>query len=182
MDLWTVLSLQWKDVNLARREITIRAEKSKTRTARLVPISSRLHATMTMRRCDPAGRELGSEAYAFGTPLGERVKSVHTAWTNAAKAAGLEGVQLRDLRHEAGSRFEEAGVPLSNVSKLLGHTNLLTTSRYLNVHRSAMHSAIAKLEEHRPAVAQGLHTADADRQANVPPSPAASPAEVPVLQ
>ena len=38
-------------------------------------------------------------------------------------------MQVRDLRHEAGSRFDEAGVPTNYVSKILGHTNLTTTSR-----------------------------------------------------
>jgi integrase len=57
----------------------------------------------------------------------EPVKSIRAAWENATEAAGLKGFQLGDLRHEAGSRFEEAGVPVSNVSRLLGHTNLSTT-------------------------------------------------------
>jgi integrase len=42
--LGEILSLQWKDVNLDRRELVIRAEKSKTRTGRIVPISGRLLA------------------------------------------------------------------------------------------------------------------------------------------
>ena len=37
-----ILSLQWRDVNLERRELTVQAAKSKTRTARMIPISSRL--------------------------------------------------------------------------------------------------------------------------------------------
>lgn len=57
-----ILSLQWKDVNLERKEIVIRAEKSKTRTARWVPVSTRLLATLQMRRTDPAGND--------GTALG----------------------------------------------------------------------------------------------------------------
>jgi len=67
----------------------------------------------------------------FGDPLGRPVKSVREAWITAAKAAGLEGFQLRDLRHESACRFEEAGTLVSDVSKLLGHTSLTTTSRYL---------------------------------------------------
>jgi integrase len=68
-------------------------------------------------------------------------------WNAAAKAAGLEGFQLRDLRHESASRFEEAGTPISDVSKLLGHTSLTTTSRYLmNMQRSAMRRAVDRLE------------------------------------
>ena len=40
--------------------------------------------------------------------IGRRVKSVRTAWEYTCDKAGLSGLQLRDLRHEAGSRFEEA--------------------------------------------------------------------------
>ena len=92
-----------------------------------------------------------------------------TAWDNACERAGLTGLQLRDLRHEAGSRFEEAGVPVTLVSKILGHTNLTTTSRYLNIHRRGLHAAMEKLEQHRPAVAQPLHKKDENPPADVPP-------------
>ncbi len=149
-----LLSLQWKDVNLKRHELVFRAEKTKTRTERILPISTRLLGTLEMRRLDPAGEPFSPDAYVFGDALGRRVKSVRTAWENACAKAGLDGVQLRDLRHEAGSRFEEAGVPVTFVSKILGHTNLTTTSRYLNIHRRGLHAAMEKLEQHRPAVAQ----------------------------
>src|SRR5713226_1859338 len=35
-----ILSLQWREVNLERRELTIRAEKEKTRRVHVIPISS----------------------------------------------------------------------------------------------------------------------------------------------
>jgi len=65
-----VLSLQWADVNLERGELTIRAAKSKTRTERILPISARLRGLLEMRRCDPAGKELGPDAYVFGDEAG----------------------------------------------------------------------------------------------------------------
>jgi hypothetical protein len=38
------------------------------------------------------------------------------------------------------------------VSTMLGHTNLTTTSRYLNIHRRGLHLAMQKYEEaRRPA-------------------------------
>jgi integrase len=80
--------------------------------------------------------------------LGGQVKSVREEWTKAATAAGLTGFQLRDLRHESACRFEEADVPISDVSKLLGHTNLSTTSRYLmNMQRRALRRAVDRLEK-----------------------------------
>jgi hypothetical protein len=64
-----------------------------------------------MRRTGPDGHELGPDAFVFGNEVGEPVKSVRIAWEKARDAAGLNGLQLRDLGHEAGSRFDEAGVP-----------------------------------------------------------------------
>ena len=93
----------------------------------------------------------------FGNPLGRRVKSVQAAWSNTCAVIGLEGCQLRDLRHEAGSRFDEAGIPINYVSKLLGHTNLTTTSRYLNINRRELHRVMHRYEESRAEFAQSLH-------------------------
>src|SRR5450759_2956174 len=115
-----LLSLQWRDVSLRRREIRVRAEKEKTRRERIIPISSRLMAVLEMRRLDPSGQSFGPDAYVFGNKVGEHVKSVHTAWINACASAGLKNFQLRDLRHEAGSRFDEAGMPIIYVSNMLG--------------------------------------------------------------
>jgi integrase len=177
--LGEILSLQWRDVNLERRELMIRAVNSKTRTARILPISSRLLATLEMRKLDPAGRPFGADAYVFGTTIGIRVRSVRAAWEEAREKTGLEDLQLRDLRHEAGSRFDEAGVSTNYVSKLLGHASLSTTTRYLNIQRRGLHLAMEKLEESQKAakderlrkaeeqerknaepVAQPLHTAE----------------------
>jgi integrase len=167
-----ILSLQWKDVNLGRGEIFIEASKEKTRTARIVPISTRLRAVLDMRRHDPSGEPFGPDAYVFGNEVGERVKSVQTAWEMARDKAGLHGLHLHDLRRESGSRFDEAGVSTNYVSKLLGHTNLQTTSRYLNIQRRELHRAVEKLEQHRSrqqSVAHELHNDEKHLPAVVPP-------------
>jgi integrase len=146
-----ILSLQWVDVSLTRRELRIRAENEKTRRERIIPISTRLLAILEMRKHDPAGRTFGPDAYVFGNALGRRAKSVQGAWVSAATKAGLNDFQLRDLRHEAGSRFDEAGMPIVYVSTMLGHSNLSTTSRYLNINRRGLHLAMQKFEESRTA-------------------------------
>jgi integrase len=144
-----ILTLQWRDVSLERREFVVQAIKAKTRTMRVVPISARLLAILEVRRHDPAGRDFPGDAFVFGDALGRRAKTAREAWNKAAGAVpGLSGFQLRDLRHESACRFEEAGVPISDVSKLLGHTNLTTTSRYLmNMQRRAMRRAVDRLDE-----------------------------------
>ena len=97
-----IFNLQVRDVSISRRELTIRAVTEKTSTERIQPISKRLLAVLELRLLDPAGRPLPPDAYVFGNRLGRRVKSVRTAWNNTCAAIGLEGFQLRDLRHEAG--------------------------------------------------------------------------------
>lgn len=163
-------SLQWRDVSLERRELVVRATKSKTRTERLVPLSVRLLGVLEMRRHGPDGRVVDPDAYVFGNAIGEQVKTFRPAWERARIAAKLGDLHLADLRHEAASRFDEAGVPINFVSKILGHTDLSTTSRYLNIHRRGLHLAMEKFEEAR-RLANGLQT-----DAAKPPASEAEPA------
>lgn len=144
-----ILSLQWQDVDISARELTIRAEKAKTRRSRRLPISTRLLAVLEMRRVDPSGQHFPPHAYVFGNRVGERVRSIRTAWENARHAAGLGGFQLRDLRHEAASRFEEAGVLTTDVSEFLGHRSLSITTRYLNTTSRRLRMALLRVEQAR---------------------------------
>ena len=127
-----ILSLQWGDVDMVSRELVVRAEKAKTRRARRLPMSTRLHAVLQMRRTRADGVDFGPEAYVFGDAAGQRVTSIRTAWEAARERAGLADLHLADLRHEAASSLKDAGVPTTFVSKFLGHRNLSTTTRYLN--------------------------------------------------
>jgi integrase len=78
-----LLSLQWQDVDLEQRLMTIRAENTKTGRGRVLPISTRLLAVLQMRRLDPSGNKFGPEAYVFGDELGRRAKSVRAMWERA---------------------------------------------------------------------------------------------------
>jgi len=125
-----------------QREIIIRAGKAKTRRDRLVPVSQKLAAIIEMRRLDPSGQEFPPTAHVFGDALGRPVATVRRDWERARTKAGLPHWHLADLRHEAASRYEQAGVPVSTVSKLLGHANLTTTTTYLNTLRRELHRAV----------------------------------------
>ena len=91
-------NLLWADVDLVRRELRVRAETSKTRRGRVLPISARLAAVLEMTRSaleavlfDGEGAATEQErtrriarCYVFGDALGLQVKttkkaSVHTA-------------------------------------------------------------------------------------------------------
>jgi integrase len=173
-----LLSLQWRDVSLGRGEIILRAEKTKTSTDRVIPISERLRAMLEMNRTDPSDEEFGPLAYVFGDELGHQVKGLKQAWQtlvlkahghtptwawskgktkkgtgtlSAASRAEYRAINLHfhDLRHEAGSRLLEAGWPLHEVQQMLGHASLEQTSTYLNATLRGMHRSMRAFDRSR---------------------------------
>ena len=81
-------TLLWADVNLERRELTLRAENTKNGKQRVLPISDRLAAVLEMCRLDPAGQPHGPTAYVFGDEIGKRVVSARKAWNNTCRKGG----------------------------------------------------------------------------------------------
>ncbi len=144
-----LLSLQWADVDLPRREITFLASKTKDREHRTIPISSRLLAVLEMVRLDPAGEPQKPEAFVFGDRIGGQITSPKTAWRGACARAHITDLHFHDLRHEAASRRLEEGWPVHHVQELLGHADLKTTTVYLNVTRFGLHESMRKTNDLR---------------------------------
>jgi integrase len=93
-----LLSLQWRDVNLDRRELTVRAENTKTRTHRVLPVSSRLAGVLEMaqsalrallattevaRLSQQEQESLVARCYVFGDATGTKVANFKRAWETA---------------------------------------------------------------------------------------------------
>jgi integrase len=195
--LGELLSLQWREVSLARNEIVIRADKAKTGTARTIPISTRLRAVLELVRDDPHGKPFPPTAYVFGNEAGERVKCVRRAWETAIlKAHGhaptwawrkgktrkgtgrlspesralLQAIDLHfhDLRHEAGSRLIEAGWPLHEVQQMLGHASLEQTSTYLNATLRGLHRSMRAFDQARGFTESTVAQAPKSDHAGIP--------------
>ena len=70
-----------------------------------------------------------------GGRLGDSISAIgifHIV-TAAGKAIGKEGLAPHDLRRTFAQIGYEAGVAITQVSKLLGHSSIDTTQRYLNL-------------------------------------------------
>ncbi|MEO8076310.1 MAG: tyrosine-type recombinase/integrase [Acidobacteriota bacterium] len=63
----------------------------------------------------------------------------------------LQAIDLHfhDLRHEAGARWLEAGMPLHHVKEMLGHANISQTDTYLNAGRFAVQESMQRLNTAR---------------------------------
>ncbi len=72
--------------------------------------------------------------------------NVKRSYTAARKAAGLLDVRFHDLRHTAATRLVGAHIPLSEVGRVLGHTQANTTYRYVNANAETAKRAAAALD------------------------------------
>jgi len=148
-----LMSLQWQQVKRAADgsplRIELLAEKTKTRTARTIPIESdRLVEILARRQRGPDGQVLGPGCYVFGTETGERRAGVRGAWEAACEKAGIEGLNFHDLRREFGSRLHESGAPLASVQAALGHANIKMTSTYLGTTDAGLREDFKRLQDY----------------------------------
>jgi integrase-like protein len=58
-------------------------------------------------------------------------------------------LRVHDLRHEAGSRWLEAGWPIHYLKEMLGHANISQTDTYLNVSRMGLHESMKRFDDVR---------------------------------
>jgi integrase len=61
-----------------------------------------------------------------GTP--QRAGNLHRAWKRLLTRAGLPDARFHDLRHNAATLALSAGATLFDVSRMLGHASIATTS------------------------------------------------------
>ena len=54
-----------------------------------------------------------------------------------------------DLRHEAGSRWIEAGWPIHHVQQTLGHADLKQTSTYVNATVAGIEESMRRMDQRR---------------------------------
>jgi integrase len=159
-----ILSLQWRDVSLAHGRITLRAENTKTRTMRQIPISPRLLAVLKLLQMDPEGKEHSPTAYVFGDVVGGQMLFQKKAWAATLKGAKIEDLEFRDLRHEGASRLADRGWSLPQIQRMCRHQDAKTTSIYLN-------TTIHDLEDamRRKGTGQLLHTVPQTTKNEPPP-------------
>jgi integrase len=133
-----LLSLRWRDVDFERGVILIQAFNTKTMKERELAMTVRLSQELTklyeQSPKDPALRVFGI------------IDNVKRSFTAARKDAGLLDVRFHDLRHTAATRLVGAHMPLSEVGRVLGHTQANTTYRYVNANVETAKRAAAALD------------------------------------
>jgi len=132
MRLSEILTLLWADVNLETNLITIRAEISKSKKSRKIPISQTLRKLLVEQRMKNY-----QSGHVFVTHLGvpyspNNPSALKRTFTTARRNAEIKDFRFHDLRHTAATRMAENGASIIAVKEILGHASITTTMKYFH--------------------------------------------------
>ena len=142
-----VLGLSWDEVDLEKRQIIVRAERSKSGRSRTIPVNSALYDVLRKLKLKSNGT--GGKVFLYEDPSNGKerpVKTVRRAFTQACRRAGINNFRFHDLRHTFATRLIDRGADPVSVKNLLGHANLKTTEIYLHSSLSQMKKAVDLLD------------------------------------
>jgi integrase len=134
-----MFKLTWGDIDFKERLITIRAFNTKTMRERQVAITQRLIKVLKPMH-KASNRNPEELVFKIKT-------SVKTAFNKAKKDAGVPDLRFHDLRHTHATKLVSKHLPLSEVGRMLGHTQANTTYRYVNPTVETARRAVAILDE-----------------------------------
>jgi integrase len=118
-----ILDRTWDKIDFERGKIDLRETDGVTRKGRAVVPMNRMARTALQTAYDARLTEFVVEYN------GKPVRSIRTGYTNALRRAGLEGVNIHQIRHTVAVKMLAAGQPIEKVSQYLGHSNIQITQK-----------------------------------------------------
>jgi len=142
----SLVRLQWDDVDLINRYLTIRAETAKSERQLIIPLNKT--AMDTFRQWKEEMPDTVAKDLVFPSPRsGGVLDNVNKAWNTVLKKAGITDFRWHDMRHTFASNLVMSGVDLNTVRELLGHADLKMTLRYAHLAPKVKMSAVEMLDK-----------------------------------
>lgn len=143
-----MLKLRWTDVCFVTRMITFRALNTKTLKSRSVAITNRLYGEL-LALWEASNKDLNSTVFRISDNVRNSFKSACKA--AGIKHGGIDGMTIHSLRHTAATRLVRGQMPIQMVGRILGHTQVNTTYRYLSADAEIAQQAAAILDALQPS-------------------------------
>lgn len=131
------LGLRWEEVRSSSLALT-RTKNGKPREVPLTPDAAALLPTRPPEAKD-------GDLVFHGADGGEIRHNFDRAWRAAREAVGLPWLRVHDLRHEAASRFLEAGGTSRELQVLGGWSSLELVERYAKVTRERIRETLLRV-------------------------------------
>jgi integrase len=159
-----VFTMLKENLHLDRRYIFVPSGKTRFRR-RNVPLTQATESMLKLRLAKARGPYLFPNRLDPNKPL----TTVHKGHLEAlVKAKIRQPFRLYDLRHTFGSRSAMAGVDLSTLKELMGHSSISTTMRYVHPTPEHKRQAVGKLEQFNAEQIFALYEGHAGSPQNPP--------------
>jgi len=136
-----ILSLEWEHVDFKDKQIKVTRERSKSGKARLVPMNSNVEEELMKL-------DMKHEYIFFNPQTGSHIRHIKEAFWGACKKAKIENLTIHDLRHTAASFLvNDCGIDIVTASKILGHSKIDMTMKYIHPSDEHKQKGIDKLGE-----------------------------------
>ena len=134
-----VLSLKFSDINFKTRTYTIPFKINKAKRDMVYKMSDELYDRL-YRRYIEAKKQNKLNGYVFVNPMtNDKYQDLRKSWRSLLRRNSLPLIRLHDIRHLIGTySINYLKIPIEQVSFTLGHTNIITTQKYItaNVKKS----------------------------------------------
>ncbi|MDP9084027.1 MAG: site-specific integrase [Pseudomonadota bacterium] len=137
-----IFQLEWKDIDLVDRLVTVTGAKAKSGQTRRLPLNQEAYEVLTSWHAQ-ADKRGGS--HVFPGVNGLRLTTINTAWRSLQAAAGLPDFRFHDLRHHFASRLVQSGIDLNTVRELLGHADITMVLRYAHMSPDRLSMAVEQV-------------------------------------
>lgn len=144
-----IVGLQWKDVDFFNREFRVTGKGDKSRT---IPMTGAIYNLLWSIKDN---HKAAVFTYVVKRPRPGAVKGSRepismegfkTEWRRTKGRAKVPDYRFHDNRHTAATRLVRTTGNLKAAQKLLGHTELATTSRYSHVTKDDLRAAMEASE------------------------------------
>jgi integrase len=140
-----ITSLTREQINLEKR--TIFLPDTKNGSVRTVPLTNKAYLAVKEALSHPI-RPIDTNLIFCGEPGRDgqrRPYVINRVWPQALERAEISGLRFHDLRHEATSRFVEAGLSDQEVASITGHKSMQMLRRYTHLRTEDLVSKISQI-------------------------------------
>ena len=120
-----ILNLSWDQVDMKAAELVLRDSKTGPRKVSLSPRAVRVLKSIP--------RMTDNSWVIPGRVGGRPMRNIDEAWGVVCELADLEDTRIHDCRHSFASRALALGENLRMIGRLLGHSELQATERYVHL-------------------------------------------------
>jgi integrase len=133
------LELKWEDVHLENDYLYLKDSKVGVRT---IPLNDKAKEILTSLQ-----KQEGNPYVFCGRVPGKCLTDLKRAWKKVRTLADIPDVRIHDIRHSFASFALQQGTDLYTLSKLLGHKNIATTTRYAHLELEHLKKASNKIAQ-----------------------------------